>query len=291
MLIENMSDEPSAPHSNDKPDENLILAAGKRAWKHLRRGGDFEEWVKFAKALEYGRKICLEKSRQKHPRGGKGYQRLIRAWFNENENRFDDILPNLRDKLFWLVRNESEVRKWRETLPLKRRLALNYPPQIQKLLKKSKQPAVEKPPRRISVAGIDIETRVKEEIERRIITLSVYKQKIEANFEIRVRGEADRRLQEISKNAVKSGSHGLSETQAQVVFNTARAVGARFHSVTDCIDPLCDAIISALGYSVPAHFTPRARYAPGSKLDRSSMRIGDSTISVARVKCLERTAV
>ena len=101
-----------------------IGQAGRAAWKRLKAGANWNDWMSVGEALLIGREVAMAEAGTNAPEG-KGYILAFNRWLATYE--LNDIDKSARAKLFTVMAHRSEIEAFRATLSSSDRLKLNHP--------------------------------------------------------------------------------------------------------------------------------------------------------------------
>jgi hypothetical protein len=91
------------------------IADGKAAWQRIRgrSKSTFSDWIEIGRMLIIGRSLCMKQANCNKPYG-RGYQRFMRQWLDENG--LQEIDSHERRGSIVCVENLAETEAWRSKL-------------------------------------------------------------------------------------------------------------------------------------------------------------------------------
>jgi hypothetical protein len=103
-----------------------VVRHGQEAWSRLatRERHTWEDWVLVGEALRVGRHRAMLEAGTNKPSGSR-YNDVFGEWLKATG--FDAIDKGTRSRLFDCLDHRDKIERWREALPLSRRLELNHP--------------------------------------------------------------------------------------------------------------------------------------------------------------------
>lgn len=119
-----------ASRTRKKPTESLAdqltaaVTAGQEAWKALQKDESWEKWVLVGKAIDVGKRQTMLELHTNSPKG-KVWSMVFGKWLEGTG--FDKIDKSARSRLQSCIDQLPAIEKWRKTLPISNRLALNHP--------------------------------------------------------------------------------------------------------------------------------------------------------------------
>jgi hypothetical protein len=125
------------PGTTFGPDSEADAATVKHAQAaatRLRNGAAFDDWIAVGRALLIGRTEAMRTANTNRPEG-KAYAAAFGRWLTTTKLSVAD--GAVRSRLLDLLDHVADVRKWRETLPVSKRLELNHPTTVWRHWKKS----------------------------------------------------------------------------------------------------------------------------------------------------------
>ncbi|MGM4959824.1 hypothetical protein [Bradyrhizobium sp. 604_D8_N2_3] len=111
-------------NTRENDERDRIIRQGKAAWARLKKDKSWEDWMSTGEALTEGREIAMYDAGTNRPEG-KGYAGAFNLWLIEN--KFDDMDPSDRAKLFKVMELRPDIEAWRATLTRTERMKLNHP--------------------------------------------------------------------------------------------------------------------------------------------------------------------
>jgi hypothetical protein len=99
---------------------------GREALEQLSAGRDWSDWQKVGAALAAGRTEAMRIANTNRPKGRK-YNRAFGEVLKREQLGTDRLDSATRNQLLRIVKNQSPIEKWRETLAPAQRLKLNHP--------------------------------------------------------------------------------------------------------------------------------------------------------------------
>ncbi|HEY6258216.1 MAG TPA: hypothetical protein VIY51_20735 [Xanthobacteraceae bacterium] len=104
--------------------DDAVIAAGAVAWRRLRGGKSFDDWILVARALSVGRVACMRLAGCNKPVGSR-YNSLMGQWLAQHG--FDTITTQERYRALQVLDNISEIETWRAGLDDAQRRKVNHP--------------------------------------------------------------------------------------------------------------------------------------------------------------------
>jgi hypothetical protein len=103
-----------------------VVRRGQEAWSRLatREKHTWEDWLAVGEALRIGRHGAMLEAGTNKPSGSR-YADIFGQWLKTTN--FDAIEKGTRSRLFGCLDHRDDIERWREALPLSRRLELNHP--------------------------------------------------------------------------------------------------------------------------------------------------------------------
>jgi hypothetical protein len=120
------------------PDDRLIqvnlseetqIRSGIEALKRLASGQAWTDWLVVGAALLVGRSAAMHEANSNQP-VGRRYNEIFGDWLARHG--FDRIDKSVRSRLMECMDHRAEIEAWRSTLPLNKRMQLNYPATVLK---------------------------------------------------------------------------------------------------------------------------------------------------------------
>jgi hypothetical protein len=105
-------------------DVDRIGRAGQAAWKRLKKGATWTDWMQVGEALMAGRTLAMNAAQTNRPEG-KGYNQLFSQWLIRYG--LSEIDKSARAKIFIVMAHRGEIEDFRSGLPSNLRLELNHP--------------------------------------------------------------------------------------------------------------------------------------------------------------------
>jgi hypothetical protein len=96
--------------------DKATIAAGKVAWRNIRKTSTFDAWLTIGVALLVGRRVCMEKAGTTRPYGSR-YIRAFSAWMTEHG--FHEIVKPSRTAAMQCAENAGAIRMWLATASTK----------------------------------------------------------------------------------------------------------------------------------------------------------------------------
>jgi hypothetical protein len=142
-----------------------IIRRGQDAWVRVRGDHTWADWLEIGAALCVGRTEAMYVAQTNKP-VGRNYNTAFAAWLKEHG--FDAIDQGDRARLFKVMEHRDQIEKWRTTLPLNQRLALNHPSSVLRKWKANTVVPDPNAPKKLSpVAKLnDVVARLEEENHR-----------------------------------------------------------------------------------------------------------------------------
>lgn len=144
-----------------------ISLQGARAWRRLKTGKSWRDWVAVGEAMVAGRNWAMNQAGTNAPIG-KGYNLVFGEWLVQY--KLDDTDKGDRNRLFTCMDNLGMIEEWRKTLTQTQRLALNHPNAVLRKWQKAIEPEPEligrepKPTLRDSVVNLSEENHEKDRL-------------------------------------------------------------------------------------------------------------------------------
>jgi hypothetical protein len=136
---------------HDEVMRDRVCRAATDAWKRLREGQTWGDWMQIGEAFLIGRQIAFEESATNSiddPR----YKRSFGAWMSKYG--LDGLHRSDRAKLFTVMESRGAIEDWRRaSLTERQRLALNHPTSVLRKWQAATDTSKTKKPRR--VVGIE----------------------------------------------------------------------------------------------------------------------------------------
>jgi len=157
--------------SSTQTECNRIEQEARAAWKRLKKGKSWHDWIIVGEGLVLWRQEAMHEAGVNRPEG-KGYNM---AFGNKLvENKLDDMDKGDRARLFDCMDNLASIEEWRQRLTLPQRMMVNHPSTVWRRWKKamavpaSAEPGAEpKPTLRDSVANLSEENaELKRQLEQ-----------------------------------------------------------------------------------------------------------------------------
>jgi hypothetical protein len=161
-----------------------LCQKGSEAWKRLKQGMNWNDWLMVGEALRVGREWAMNQAGTNQP-AGKGYNIAFGAWLEKYG--FDDMDKAARSRLFKVMDNLPAIQKWRDTLGQSHRLTLNHPAsvlrkwesQTQGPSEKSQKPTLKDENIKLDTEKFDLQNHIKE-IEADRDSLKAYVKQLES---------------------------------------------------------------------------------------------------------------
>jgi hypothetical protein len=112
---------------------------GRNAWDRLKHSGsqNYNDWMQVAEALDIGQRECMRLAEIDRPQGSR-YRKIFGEWLRQYQ--LDDMNKADRFLALEILEHRPEIEKWRASLPLDVRIALNHPRAIWRRFKAAQQP-------------------------------------------------------------------------------------------------------------------------------------------------------
>jgi hypothetical protein len=116
------------------PSNPDIIRCGQEALSRLCQGQSWDDWLAVGEALRIIRHLAMLEAHTNEPEGSR-YQTV----FGERlrNKGFGEIDKGDRKRLFDCLEHHAEIKAWRATLPINKRLALNHPSSVWRAWQKS----------------------------------------------------------------------------------------------------------------------------------------------------------
>src|SRR5262245_37360371 len=109
---------------NQKNDGLSVEAEGTEAWRRLKDGKNWDDWVKVGKALQVGRQHAMRTAHTNEPQG-KNYSLAFNEWLERHE--LSDMDKGTRSRLLDIMDKLEMIEEWRQSLEPTKRLTINHP--------------------------------------------------------------------------------------------------------------------------------------------------------------------